>query len=88
MAAKTLPIAHARRFITLTLMPDTSAASWLSAVARIKRPAAVNRKNAPKPAMQAQLTSMATRCSCDTRTPPTRKMPVGSGVCRVRPCGP
>ena len=88
MAASTLPMAQASRFMRLTLMPETTAASWLLAVARISKPADVNLKNAPKPAMQHQLTMAATRCSCDTRTPPMMKLPVGNGVVSVCPWGP
>ena len=88
MAASVLPIAQASRFITFTFTPDTTAASWLSAVARISRPTEVNLKNAPKPAMQAQLTSAAVRCNWEIRTLPSRKTPVGKGVVRLRPCEP
>ena len=41
VAASAQPIAQASRFMTFTLIPETSAASWLSAVARIKRPTEV-----------------------------------------------
>ena len=88
MAASAAPMPQATRFMRLTLTPLTIAASWLLAVARISRPVGVKRKKAPKPAMQPQLTAAASRCSCEMRSSPMRKLPVGSGVFSVRPCGP
>ena len=61
-AAKVEPMAQAKRFMVLTLTPDTTAASWLSAEARISKPTEVKRKNKPNTAMQAQLTKAAVRC--------------------------
>ena len=38
--------------------------------------------------MQAQLTSAAVKCNWEIRNWPSRMMPVGMGVLKVRPCGP
>ena len=61
-AAKVEPIPQAKRFMVFTFTPETTAASWLSAQARMSKPTEVNRKNKPNPAMQTQLTKAAVRC--------------------------